>query len=306
MPLRVRRFRVYYGIFLVSVGGIFGGGREALAQGISNLPDPTYAAVAYGSHPQQVLDFWSAGAAEARPLVLYFHGGGFTSGSRHRVGAGRIARLRSAGIHVAAVGYRLAPDSPLPAAHDDAIRAVQFLRSKAVEWSIDPERVGGTGGSAGAQLVAFLAWHDDFADPDSPDPVARESSRLTCVAPLHAQSTMDLQWWIEHIPGYDRPHRRADELTSLTGVALHAVQRELSIINHISPDDPPTFLTYAMAPDDPLPEKNPRGWIIHHVNFGLALEGALRAAGVEAYLQYPGAPTPYADEVAFLAAFLKE
>ena len=133
------------------------------------LPPPTYAAVAYGEHPNQIIDFWAAaGASEAKaPLVIYIHGGGFTGGSKDSIGAAKIRALRTAGFHVATVEYRFLKHAKLPAAHADAIRAIQFIRSQADNWHIDGNRIGAFGGSAGAQLVAYLAWHDDFADPDS-------------------------------------------------------------------------------------------------------------------------------------------
>jgi hypothetical protein len=270
------------------------------------LPEPTHANVAYGEHPQQVIDFWLVEGKGKRPMVVYIHGGGFRGGSKNSVGAARIDQLRKAGIHVASVEYRLIGDAPLPSAHDDAIRALQFIRSKAEKWGIDKERIGATGGSAGAQLVAFLAWHDDFADPDSEDPIARESSRLLCVAPTGCQSTMELDWWIDNIPGYTEPHRDEKEYTQLTGVARLGVIREISVINHISPDDPPVYFRYGMAPGSPIPENNPRGWKIHHINFGLTMQEKLQAAGVEVTLNYPGAKVKYASDVEFLIDKLKE
>jgi acetyl esterase/lipase len=58
--------------------------------------------------------------------------------------------------------------------HDGA-RAVQYLRSRAKEWNLDPARVAATGGSAGAGISLWLAFHADLADPKSKDPVARQS-----------------------------------------------------------------------------------------------------------------------------------
>jgi hypothetical protein len=53
----------------------------------------------------------------------------------------------------------------------------------------------------------WLGFHDEMADLDSPDPVEHESTRLTCVAADSAQTTMDVAWWQQWIPGYDTPHR---------------------------------------------------------------------------------------------------
>lgn len=262
-------------------------------------PEPTLADVAYGDHPQQVLDFYQAEVEGPAPLVIYIHGGGFTGGSKDRVSGATIRTLRDAGIHFASVEYRFLKDAKLPAAHRDAVRALQFIRYNSDAWGIDPKRVGAYGGSAGAQLVAYLAWHDDQADPDSEDPVARESTRLACVAPLNGQSTMDLNWWQENIPGYDQRHREINEYIDQKGSELERIVREISIINLISADDPPVYMRYAMRPDDPIPEKNASGWKIHHVNFGVAMEEKLRNAGVEVTLAYPGPETRFKSEVDF-------
>ncbi len=214
-----------------------------------------------------------------------------------------------AGIHHASVEYRLLKHAPFPASHDDAVRALQFIRSKANEWGIDKSKVAAYGGSAGAQLVAYLAWGDDFANPKSEDPVARESTRLVAVAPLAGQSNMDLNWWVDHIPGCKRAfHPGSDSAIDRSGVEARALVKELSIITHISPDDPPTYMNYGMNPNDSIPEdhKRARGWSIHHINFGLVMEERLQSAGVDVYLNYPKANLPFESDVEFLMHHLKK
>jgi acetyl esterase len=232
---------------------------------------------------------WSAPAEPARLLE------GRGPGGR------TLALLLEAGISVAAIEYRLVSDAPLPAAHHDCRRALQFLRSKAGEWNLDKTRVGAFGGSAGAQLCMYLAFHDEMAEPDSPDPFARESTRLACVATNGGQTTMDVSWWREHIPGYDRPHR---DFRNGFGAKTEAEYREraaaVSALSLISKDDPPIFMSYAMAPGDPVPDgARAQGWKVHHVNFGLALKERMDAFGLEAHLRYPGARPRYASEAEF-------
>jgi hypothetical protein len=150
--------------------------------------------------------------------------------------------------------------------------------------------------------VAYLAWHDDFADLESDDPIARESSRLKAVAPLTGQSTLDFDWWVENIPGYKREYHDKRVRADLSIIEQAALLNELSIINHISADDPPTFMSYRMNPDDDIPDdpKSARGWSIHHVNFGIAMEDKLRQEGVEVFLKYPQVQLPFENEVVFL------
>lgn len=267
-----------------------------------SLAVPTHANVAYGDHPQQVIDFWKADTGARGPLAIYIHGGGFTGGSKDKINPTTVTSLLEAGIHVASFEYRFVKHAPLPAAHEDVKRALQFVRSKAREWAIDPHLIGAFGGSAGAQLSAYLAFHDDMADPDSEDPISRQSTRLACVAPTSGQSTMDLDWWMANIPGYDEKHKNMVEVFGAEGADLSAKIREVSIINHITPDDPPVYMSYGMAPDARIPEdpKKAQGWKIHHVNFGIALQEKLNAVGVESTLDYPGAEARYRSVVDFM------
>ncbi len=267
-------------------------------------PPPTHPNVAYGEHPNQVLDFWRAETGARGPLAVYIHGGGFRGGSKNGINADTVKELLAAGIHVASVEYRFVKHVKLPGAHEDAVKAIQFLRSKSGKWGIDKHFIGAWGGSAGAQLVAYLAWHDNMADANSEDALARESTRLACVALLNGQSTLDLDWWKANIPGYDAPHREISEYTDLEGEERVKMIDELSVINHISPDDPPVYMRYNMKPDDPIPEKNPSGWKIHHVNFGTAMQYKLLEAGVEVTLDYPGPQTRFSSVEEFFIEHL--
>lgn len=143
-----------------------------------------------------MLDFYGAHSPGVTPLVVFVHGGGFRAGSKEQINPGTLRELLAAGISVAAINYRFVQQHPLPAAHHDARRAIQFLRSKAGEWKIDKAKFGAFGGSAGAQLCTYLAFHDDMANPLSYDPIERESTRLAAVATTGGQTTMDLDWWL--------------------------------------------------------------------------------------------------------------
>jgi acetyl esterase/lipase len=95
-----------------------------------------------------------------------------------------VGAVLGAGISVISIDYRLTPQHPMPAQMEDVARAVQFVRSKAREWNLDPDRIAAFGGSAGAHLAAWVALHDDLARPGSEDPIERCSSRLGCFVAL--------------------------------------------------------------------------------------------------------------------------
>ena len=89
--------------------------------------------------------------------------------------------------------------APLPTAHHDARRALQFICSGADNWNIDKNKVAAFGGSAGTQICMWLAFTDDMAKPESADPIERESTRLTCVATAGGQTGNSAEFWKQTI-----------------------------------------------------------------------------------------------------------
>lgn len=96
-------------------------------------------------------------SAQPAPAVLFFHGGGWVIGDlESHDGLCRYLAAK-AGAVVVAVDYRLAPEHPYPAAHDDAERAARWLFDNAAALHIDPERIAVVGDSAGASLATWAA-----------------------------------------------------------------------------------------------------------------------------------------------------
>ncbi len=269
---------------------------------------PTYSDVKYGPHEQNGIDFYKAKSEQPTPLAVFIHGGGFRGGSKRNLNPKVLQELLEAGISVAAVEYRFISHKPLPAAHHDSLRALQCIRSKADQWNIDKTRIGAFGGSAGAQICMWLAFHDEMADPSSSDPMKRESSRLACVATNGGQTTMDFDWWMRYVPGYDKPHRNVSEAVGdISDEELRKIIQDISALSLISVDDPPIFMSYGMKPDDPVPTsaKRAQGWKVHHVVFGIKLKEKMDDLGVEADLKYPGAQTTYTSIADFFIKKLK-
>ncbi|OJK01118.1 hypothetical protein ASPACDRAFT_117938 [Aspergillus aculeatus ATCC 16872] len=90
------------------------------------------------------------------PVVVNFHGGGFTLG--HATDDSRWAQciLSEVGAVVVSVGYRRAPEHPFPAAVDDGVRALQYLAAHATELSLDVSRIALSGFSAGGNLAVTV------------------------------------------------------------------------------------------------------------------------------------------------------
>jgi acetyl esterase len=93
----------------------------------------------------------------AAPLVVYAHGGGFVTGNLDTDHAQCVELARDAGCLVVSVDYRLAPESPCPAALDDVEAAFRYAVQNCADLNADGTRLGLMGRDAGAALVASLA-----------------------------------------------------------------------------------------------------------------------------------------------------
>jgi acetyl esterase/lipase len=90
--------------------------------------------------------------------------------------------LVSLGVAALVLKYRLGREEGSPYsiekhAREDGQRAMRFVRSRANEWNIDPDRIGMMGFSAGGEVVSMVTFGGSSADPNAPDPIDRVSSR---------------------------------------------------------------------------------------------------------------------------------
>lgn len=269
-------------------------------------PPPTLADVPYGDDPRQVLDFWRADSPGPAPLLFFIHGGGWQGGDKGKVYSSGLTNFLAAGVSVVSVEYRFVSQAhaagvkpPVKWPLHDAARALQFVRSKAGDWNIDKTRVAASGGSAGACSSLWLAFRDDMADPKSDDPVARESTRLTCAGVLGAQTTLDPRQMKEWTPNSRYGGHAFGIFRQVNGKNVADFEeflakrdeilpwiKEYSPYGWVSADDPPIYLYYAAPPALGQEQKDPT----HSANFGVKLQERLQRVGVECVLVYPGAP----------------
>lgn len=123
--------------------------------------DVTLEAVDAGGVPGE---FSMAPGSDTTRVLLFFHGGGYCSGSilSHRRMVTEAGR--AGGVRTLAIGFRLAPEHPFPAAYDDALTAWNWLRKQ----GIAAKHIAVGGDSAGGGLTLALAMRLRDAGDESP------------------------------------------------------------------------------------------------------------------------------------------
>jgi hypothetical protein len=289
---------------------VFGAGTYARSM---NTPEPTFKDIHYGPYKRQVMDLWLPQSSDATPVVVFIHGGGFMGGDKSQVQPILVTTMLKAGIAVVAINYRLTNLGPYPLPMKDGARAIQFLRYRAEKWNLDRSRFATTGASAGGIMSMWLAFHDDMANPNSENPLQRQSTRLTCSAPVAMLPSLErkvlFDWFgttdlIEH--PCIRPFFDINSLDELECPHVQKRVKDASPLTHLSPDDPPVYLLYG-KPNTPVDENtHPNIWV-HHPMAGIKFKAIMDKKGMECYVKYKGGPevTPYSNHLEFLIAKLK-
>ncbi|MDX9754737.1 MAG: alpha/beta hydrolase [bacterium] len=270
---------------------LFGVILSGFAADESQLDVPTFADISYGLDSRNVLDFWKAPGEGPRPLLVFIHGGGWIKGEKSRNALAFRPYLDN-GISCAAINYRLAPDHPLPAPVYDAARAIQFLRTKAADWAINPSRIALTGGSAGACTSMWLLLHDDLANPEEEDPVLRESTRVCAAAVNVGQTSIDpkvIEGWLgPNVLNHPMIFMAVGERSIEEALKNYDKHRDLYVefspIHHVDANDPPLFMTYGAKMELPSIDA---GHGIHHPVYGIKLKEESDRVGHVCFLQIP-------------------
>ena len=106
------------------------------------------------------------GSGRPKPIIVWFHGGGFVMGDLYTAGATCRAIARRTGALVVAVQYRLIPEHSLAGQIDDCHTATEWVSEHATEIGGDPASISVGGDSAGGMLAALVALgRDEFRRP---------------------------------------------------------------------------------------------------------------------------------------------
>jgi acetyl esterase/lipase len=190
--------------------------------------------------PVPTLTPFRVSSSSLTSAVVVLPGGGYGMKAAHE--AAPVAQwLNGLGISAFVLDYRVAPyRHPIPLL--DARRAIQYVRSRAAEWAIDPNKMGILGFSAGGHLASTVGTHfESLSQPE--DAVAQESfipnamilcyPVITFIGPTHIGS-------MENLFGLNPSRTLLEQLSNET---------------QVTPETPPTFLWHT-ADDDAVPVEN--------------------------------------------------
>jgi acetyl esterase/lipase len=187
------------------------------------------------------------------PAVVFVHGGGWRLGSRHSVGPmyrdvspTPFERLARAGVAVASIDYRLTGEATWPAQLHDAKAAVRWLRARAGELGIDPERIAAWGESSGGHLAALLALTGDDAALEGEVGITGPSSRVSAVVAWFAPCDVAAVATDTGADPDDATTREA-QLLGAPAPSVPELAAQASPLTHVSPDAPPVLLLHGAA-----------------------------------------------------------
>jgi acetyl esterase/lipase len=268
---------------------------EALMKRNPEVLKPTHINMSYGPDPQNRIHFWKAPVDGPTPLIIHIHGGGWATGGR--VYGGHDIPFRDflkRGISVASVAYRFLAqanrDGVFPSCTyplEDAKRAVQYIRYNAESLGIIKDRIAAYGGSAGGCTALWLATMNDMADPNSADPVLRESTRVVCAATILPQTSLDyllVNQWISNNGPIERGAWGAASNQELidNDAAIRPYLAKYSAYENLTSDDPPMLMTYKLAPEMGQFQKDP----YHSPNYGQPFHDKAVSLGVESHFHH--------------------
>jgi acetyl esterase/lipase len=205
------------------------------------------------------------------PVLVWIHGGAWQSGSKDG-GIPMLGRFAQRGYLGASVEYRLSQEAIFPAQIEDCKCAIRFLRAKAKEYHLDPDRIGAWGSSAGGHLVALLGTSGDAKDLEGKGGWQEFSSRVQAVCDWFGPTDflkMDAAGSQLKHDGPDSPESR------LIGGPIQANPEKAARANpitYVTRDDPPFLIMH--GDQDPLVP----------LNQSELLFAALKKAGVDAAL----------------------
>lgn len=176
--------------------------------------------------------------------IVVCPGGGYGALATDHEGHQVAKWLNTIGVAGFVLKYRLGPKYKHPAPLQDAQRAIRHVRAHAKEWKLDLDRIGIMGFSAGGHLASTVATHFDKGDPNSDDPIARQSSRpnfaILCYPVISMTEAFGHTGSKRNLLGPDPDPKLVESLSNE---------------KQVTPETPPTFLFHT-GEDKGVPVEN--------------------------------------------------
>jgi acetyl esterase len=224
---------------------------------------------------------WKKG--DSRPAIVFFHGGGWTGGSPGQF-TEHSKYLVTRGMVCVQVQYRLLDkkksEPPITCCRD-AKSAMRWVRSRASELGIDPDRIASGGGSAGGHLAAFVGMVEGTDDPTDDTKVSAKSNAMCLFNPV-----------FDNGPGAWGAKRVGDRF------------QEFSPFHNVTKDDPPGIV-FLGSKDSLIPVKTAHDFKQKMDDVGVKSEVHIFAGMPHGFFNYgANGNKPYYETVVAMDSFL--
>ena len=281
--------------------------------------------ILYDNKARTQFDIWLPNSIAPTGLVIYVHGGGFTSGDKdfvYGVQSGGawdfptdIRYLLQNNIAFATIRYTYlnttGETEGIKKPMSDVRRALQYIRNHASDFNIDKNKIVLAGNSAGAGTSLWIAFNNDFANASSSDPVLRESSRVKGVVARETQASYNVEdryvnnvfvdynlTWSEILA------KEMGNIQKIYGVSstlqyespiIDAYRADVDMLSLMTADDPEIWINNTLR--DVVNPYNPFNADIpsHHAFHARELKERADAIGVENITYYGKNPIIYSD-----------
>lgn len=204
--------------------------------------------IAYGTaSSRQRLDLYLPNEVEPAPLIVFIHGGGFRSGNKRGGNAKPVVRAAlDRGYAAASIDYRLSGEATFPAAVEDVLAAIRFLRTEGTALGVSADRLATWGASAGGNLSAMAGTFGSAEDGSKPQAVINWFGPILFDRMDEQFETLGLE------PVLGATNRAGSPESLYLGgtvgtAAAEPLVRQASPQSHVSPDDPPMLVQHGTA-----------------------------------------------------------
>jgi para-nitrobenzyl esterase len=277
--------------------------------------------IAYDTKQRTQFDIWLPDSNTPTGLVIYTHGGGFSSGDKDFVYTAQqggawdfptdIRFLLQNNIAFATIRYTLLSTTGekdgIKKPMSDVKRALQYIRHNASDFNIDKSKIILSGNSAGGGTSLWIAFNNELADPQSSDLVLRESTRVKGVAAREPQSSYNIEdrWVNDVFIDYNLTWteilaNETGNISKIYGVsstaeyesaAIDTYRTEVDMLALLTSDDPDIWIDNTLR--DVVPPYSAPEISSHHAFHARELKQRADAVGVENITYYGKNPVIY-------------